>query len=176
MAKLYKGHTMSYRRSMGMMYATAGMGIAAPVDKTALNTAGSPAAGAKEPRPVRVLQQILQGRGFDPGPVDGVWGSRTQSALARAIGPVLPALSADKRTVYLLLSDWRRLEGLPAGGESPAPPMDPSGVPALVSDEGTDYLPWVLGAGGLLAIGGWYMWRGKKMRRNRRRRRRSSRR
>jgi hypothetical protein len=78
MAKACKGNIMSYRQSMGTMYATAGLGAAALVDKTALNTTGAPSNGAaavKEQRPVRVLQLLLQGRGFDPGSIDGVWGS-----------------------------------------------------------------------------------------------------
>ena len=33
------------------------------------------------PRVSRELQQHLVNRGFDPGPVDGVWGPRTQAAL-----------------------------------------------------------------------------------------------
>ena len=33
------------------------------------------------PRLVRRVQQILVERGYDPGPVDGLWGPRTEAAL-----------------------------------------------------------------------------------------------
>ncbi|HEY9906549.1 MAG TPA: peptidoglycan-binding domain-containing protein [Thermosynechococcaceae cyanobacterium] len=35
------------------------------------------------PRVSKELQQHLVNRGFDPGPVDGVWGPRTQAALVQ---------------------------------------------------------------------------------------------
>ena len=164
---------MSY--SMGMMYATAGLGVAVkPLPTTTTTGTTIP----KEQRSVRVLQQLLQARGFNPGSIDGAWGLRTQSALFSAIGEVTFTVSTDKRQVWLFVADWARLQRLPirgsGSGPGPGPGTEPGGEPSIVTD--TDYLPWVLGAGALLAVGGWYMMRGKKMRRNQRRRRRSSRR
>ena len=173
---------MSYS---GMKYATAGLGIEAQVDKAALNT-GAPSNGTtatKEPRPVRVLQQLLQGRGFDPGPIDGIWGPRTRTALYSAIGEVSFTVSGDKRQVWLLVPDWARIQQLSIRGGGgpgriprpvPGPSTDEADGSASIVGDAPNYLPWVLGAGGLLAVGGWYMWRGKKMKRNRRRRRRRS--
>lgn len=45
------------------------------------------------PRVSKELQQHLANRGFDPGPLDGVWGPRTQAALVqfqryRALGTI----------------------------------------------------------------------------------------
>lgn len=178
---------MSYRHSMGTMYATAGLGVAAtPGAKTLATQAENPkfatssgsssasADAGKEPRPVQVLQLLLQGRGFDPGSIDGVWGSRTQAALRSAVGDVRSTTTADRRTVYLAPSVWARIEALPVragGGTGPAP--EPSGLPSMVEDAGGGYMPWVLGAGALLAVGGYFVWQGrkKKMAANRRRRR-----
>ena len=173
MAKACKGNTMSYRQSMGM-----GIAAQVEVDKTAVNIAPPPsgAVDMKRQDDVVVLQAMLQERGFDPGPIDRVWGNRTRSALFSALGEVPFTVSVDKHQVWLLSSDWGRLQRLPLRGAGPGPVTDEAdGSASIVADE-PNYLPWVLGAGGLLAVGGWYMWRGKKMKRNRRRRRRSSRR
>lgn len=168
---------MSYRQSMGTMYATAGLGagITKPPPTT---TANGITAATKEPRPVRVLQLLLQGRGFDPGSIDGVWGSRTRTALYSAIGEVSFTVSGDKRQVWLFAPDWVRIQNLPirGGGSGPGPSTDEEDGSTSIVGDAPNYLPWILGAGGLLVVGGWYMMRGKKMKRNRRRRRRSSRR
>lgn len=42
----------------------------------------APLVAARTDADVRMVQEKLKDKGFDPGPVDGVWGSRTASALA----------------------------------------------------------------------------------------------
>lgn len=42
----------------------------------------APLVAARTDADVRVVQEKLKDKGFDPGPVDGVWGPRTASALA----------------------------------------------------------------------------------------------
>jgi hypothetical protein len=65
---------------------------------------GSPSPGAKAPVAwgeakaghVREVQQALLSAGFDPGPVDGIMGPRTKSALRKYIAvppPHLPSLA-----------------------------------------------------------------------------------
>jgi peptidoglycan hydrolase-like protein with peptidoglycan-binding domain len=171
---------MSYRQSMGMMYATAGIGDAALPNKPAPGMS-TPANGTPEKvaHPVRAVQTALAARGFSPGAIDGVWGSQTAAAMSRAVGDITVSVSGDKRTVYILAPDWTRMINKPTvmtPGSSLPPATEPDGTPSIVGEE-TSYLPWVLGAGGLLAVGGYFMWKGKKkVAANRRRRRRSSRR
>jgi peptidoglycan hydrolase-like protein with peptidoglycan-binding domain len=165
MVNLYEG-TMSYRNAMGLMYATAGLGDAALPPKAV--TATSATTSDKQQRTVRQLQQLLQSRGFSPGTLDGVYGDRTEAALQRAISAT-PAVSADRTQVWLRANEWAQLEALPSTS-APITTIEPDGTFSIV-EEGTDYTPWLLGAGALLAVGGYFVWKGKKrVKRNSRRR------
>lgn len=48
---------------------------------------------------IRALQSLLAEKGFDPGPVDGLWGPRTEAAVEAYTQPELPlGVSLDKRS------------------------------------------------------------------------------
>lgn len=55
---------------------------------------------------IRIVQERLRAAGYDPGPVDGVWGARTAAALDKALG--LGPDSVDP----ILIGDLKRDEGL----------------------------------------------------------------
>ena len=56
---------------------------------------------------IRIVQVMLKSAGFDPGPIDGVWGERTLRALQQALGlPDRPRITDDQ-----LIADLKRDEG-----------------------------------------------------------------
>jgi hypothetical protein len=80
------------------------LAIAAALSPLGANEQASPSPGAKAPviwgeaKPghVREVQQALLSAGFDPGPVDGIMGPRTKSALRKYIAvppPQVPSLA-----------------------------------------------------------------------------------
>jgi putative peptidoglycan binding protein len=76
-------------------------------------TAAAPSAVAPQARPtaehVRQLQQALATAGFDPGPVDGIFGPRTKSALRKYIAvppPQVPS-AADQAIARFRTNELR---------------------------------------------------------------------
>lgn len=60
---------------------------------------------------IRIVQEKLRAAGFDPGPVDGVWGRRTEAALDEALGlDVAPASSNEAPADY-----WPMLSRIESG-------------------------------------------------------------
>jgi len=56
---------------------------------------------------IRIVQERLRAAGFDPGPVDGVWGRKTEAALDMALG------LSDLDTIDpILIADLKSDEGL----------------------------------------------------------------
>lgn len=138
---------------------------------------------------VRELQVLLRSKGFNPGAVDGVWGPNTSGALtqaAEAAGTPLAGGQAvgsdDRRQVRVPMSVMGSIQALPARALSAAvasprsAPTYSDVAPTGVAAGGMpDWLPWTLAAGGIAAVGGYFIWKGKR-RRVRRNRRRVSRR
>src|SRR5262245_57075802 len=60
---------------------TPGPGATTPGTTSGVSSLPVPASGFASPDQVRSVQQALQGKGMDPGPVDGVAGVRTQQAV-----------------------------------------------------------------------------------------------
>jgi hypothetical protein len=123
---------------------------------------------------VRDLQNLLLRKGFSVGPTgaDGLWGRNTAAAYQRALGGADPAVqvSADKREVTVWESHLQHLRALP---DNPAPTerrTAPRRAPTMppqdmFPDEGggiPDWLPWVIAAGGIAAIGGYFVWSGQR--------------
>jgi peptidoglycan hydrolase-like protein with peptidoglycan-binding domain len=95
-----------------MAAGTAFAGDNKPADKQTSASANQPAASASanqsssmaassEPKAkgdesVKQLQQALKDKGFDPGPIDGIKGPRTEAAIqqAQAAGVTVPGMSA----------------------------------------------------------------------------------
>lgn len=104
---------------------------------------------------IRTLQQALKGKGFDPGPVDGILGPNTERAI-----------SAFKASVGLLARPyvgpitWRELTGKPMPKVVAAKGDTPAGLPwvneigkYLGRHEGRDYstlAKWLKSDGGTL--------------------------
>lgn len=55
---------------------------------------------------IRIVQERLRAAGYDPGPVDGVWGEKTAAALDKALGLDLDTIDPT------LIADLKRDEGL----------------------------------------------------------------
>lgn len=168
-------------------YATAGLGAET---------------GEAVTKTVRQLQQLLLQKGFSVGSsgADGTWGSRTRGALERALGrqvemSIQIAGSRGSQTIRMPYAWWVELASkpdrpisAPSTAPEPTTTIGPSTLPGgeepYLDAGGTDWgrmVPYALGATALLALGGYFLWTGKKARRrrvaaNRRRRRRSSRR
>lgn len=147
-------------------------------------------AGTRTVMSTRDLQRLLVQKGFQPGSVDGVWGPNTAGALRQAAEAAgLDASDAvgseDRRSVELSDSLLQAIRGLPdrTAPSTPAPPA-PDNTADITGGgfQVPDWLPWTIGAGVLVAVGGYFVWRGQKRtalaanRRRRRRRRRTSRR
>ena len=93
---------------------------------------------------VKQVQLILQGQGYNVGPVDGIYGPQTQTAVQafqRAKG-LLPDGIVGPLT-------WSALQGQPA---SPAPLPPPRPEPAPLAFLSGLSMPLVVGAVGLLAL------------------------
>lgn len=181
---------MTYSKPMGMLYATAGVGpsgISPPFRKhgfRAFDGLGQDkgqdkGGGSNITVSVRELQIVLRAKGFDAGTVDGVWGSKTRGALtqaaARAGKPVgVPSSSGGNVTLsYALMAG---IKGLPDRAVTPSPSSRPSSTPSSsdpdIIPDPDDYtstgggapswLPWVLGAGALVLVGGVFVARGRK--------------
>jgi hypothetical protein len=61
------------------------------------------------PEHVRDVQQALANAGYDPGPIDGIFGPRTKSALRKYIAlppPQVPS-PADQVIAQFTASEWR---------------------------------------------------------------------
>lgn len=107
---------------------------AAPMPKTATQSAAKPKAEKKEPaRPkpdpgmVREIQRRLAGLGFDPGPADGLMGRRTREAI-RAFQR-REGLAADGRPGAQVLSRLRESAASAEAQTSPEPAPTPTVVP-----------------------------------------------
>lgn len=66
---------------------------------------------------IRIVQERLRAAGFDPGPIDGLWGRKTEKALDRALGfdgaEIDPQLVADlKRDEGLRLKAYKDTVGV----------------------------------------------------------------
>ncbi len=71
------------------------------------------------------IQRLLSGRGFDPGPADGIIGARTRRAIADyQISAGLPADGVPSRSLY------DHLTAPPPEPEEAAIPADTNGLPA----------------------------------------------
>lgn len=156
---------------------------AAPVSAGAEQTAPSSGEDATTVN-VRELQQLLASKGFNPGAIDGIWGPHTAGALlqaARAAGQPLADGTAvgtdDRRGVRVPSGTMSAISALPARAPSssvaaPAAALTMPDIAPLTSGGLPDWLPWTLGAVGVAAAGGYFIWKGKKRRRVRRNRRR----
>lgn len=202
---------MTYSKPMGTMYAAAGLGmgpsnISPPFRRYGFRAFDGVGAVtlpeveiqgdvAKTTLTTRGLQTALKAKGFDPGTVDGVWGSRTSGALmqaAQAAGATLRSAdvvgSADKQNVTLPTAVWVAIKGLPDSSQPRAPrttapaPTQTDVVPDGDTSAGgrgfPTWIPWAAGAAVLAGVGGYFVYRGRRKRvaRNKRRRRRTSRR
>lgn len=97
---------------------------------------------------VRRIQQILQGQGYNVGPVDGLYGPQTQSAVV-----------AFQKTKGLMPDGivgpltWAALQGIPP---APAPLPGPVGVPikapGIFSFLDGFPMPMILGVVGVFAL------------------------
>jgi hypothetical protein len=150
---------------------------------------------------VREVQTVVRSKGFNPGTIDGKWGRNTAGALNQAAQAASRPLrsgeavgSADKTSVTMPTAVWTAVRGLPAGTApsrpaAPAPAVTVTDIAPEIEGEGfgvPEWLPWTLAAAGLLGVGGYFVWRGRKKggggrravaaNRRRRRRRRTSRR
>lgn len=88
--------------------------------------ASAPVFDPSDPNQVRWVQQVLKDAGFDPGPIDGRWGPRTEAAnaawtAAGKPGPLEPAVGSDSAAGMFDVGG-----GLGGGGGAAA-----SGVPAV---------------------------------------------
>ncbi len=88
------------------LLAVVGLWLAVPV--------GSSTAGPAE---VRQIQQKLTDLGYDPGPVDGAWGGKTERAARRLLGDkglnrgsIFTSRGRDEATLLKLLNDEKRPE------------------------------------------------------------------
>lgn len=149
--------------------------------------------GAFDTISTRDLQRLLLQKGFQPGSIDGVWGPNTAGALQQAsqqlgMGEAIAAGSEDRRSVQLGGALLQALRAMP-DRQAPSTPAPPAAAPtAELAPDGVfgggmsvpDWLPWAVAAGGLAAVGGYFVWRGQRRtvaaNRRRRKRRRSSRR
>ena len=137
-----------------MSYSMAGLGD---------NTSSS----ALVAKPTRELQTLLAAKGFDPGPIDGKWGTRTSTALNRAAAAA--GLAADGTvgsgaTVNLYLAVWSAINALPSNPVTPGTPN--GGRPSVVETAENcaigkpsttkTWLPWAIGGGALLGIGAFF--------------------
>jgi hypothetical protein len=142
------------------------------------------------------LQQLLQARGFNPGSLDGRWGENTSGALQLAAAAAGHAGahgavgSQDRRSVSVATPLLSAVRALPtrSGSATPAPPAPPAPAPVSPSvpdapgiDASSIATPLLIaGAGALVLIGGFFLYRGRRRRTamaaNRRRRARSKRR
>lgn len=153
-------------------YATAGLGAG---DETSVT------------KSVRELQQILLSKGFSVGSsgADNVWGTNTRNALEAALGrdasSVAPAARAN--SITMPTSWWFALAALPdrpvsgggsssrgtsssqGGGITIGPSLDPESGSAEGSgiQWGTLW-PWVAGAGAFVALGGVFLYMGRRKR------------
>ncbi|GGC90199.1 glycoside hydrolase family protein [Chelatococcus reniformis] len=106
------------------------------------------------------IQRALAARGFNPGPLDGLWGPKTKAAVVafqRSAGLYPDGIVGPKTTMALEVP-WP-----PASGSDPAPPRQSSsaiGLAALISREGrklTAYRDsvgiWTIGIGHTAAAG-----------------------
>lgn len=79
----------------------------------------------------RELQQRLTAHGFNPGPVDGLWGNRTQAAFTQfAQRFQLPTNDLGPRTAQRLLQAVAQPSPTPAPRPAPAPTSGPTPTPA----------------------------------------------
>jgi len=92
-----------------MTAALAGLGWAAePAARTPAARAAVPGAGASTSH-VREVQEALAAAGYDPGPIDGIMGPRTKSALRKYIAVPPPQVpSPADRTLAPLRANERR--------------------------------------------------------------------
>jgi peptidoglycan hydrolase-like protein with peptidoglycan-binding domain len=77
---------------------------------------------------VRAVQQALNDKGFNPGPIDGKWGPRTQAALAKfqkAQG-ITASRKLDDQTLAALGVNTPNLQTSQAGSGSNSPAADSS--------------------------------------------------
>jgi peptidoglycan hydrolase-like protein with peptidoglycan-binding domain len=77
---------------------------------------------------VREVQQALNDKGFNPGPIDGKWGPRTQAALAKfqkAQG-ITASRKLDDQTLAALGVNTPNLQTSQAGSGSNSPTADSS--------------------------------------------------
>ena len=116
---------------------------------------------------VSTLQKGLKVLGFDPGPVDGIWGARTARAFARAFSgspPSAPAEGATSITVFAL--DSNRLTTAAARYRAPAHEVVGPAIDVSLPTEEPPYLWYAAGGVALLAVG-YYLHRRAKRRRRR---------
>ena len=120
--------------------------------------------------PTRTLQEMLRSRGFEPGPIDGKWGSQTLAAVLIALRRQDHGISVKGGGTSVLLSEatWSEIKSavppvipatirhLPAS-RIPSKPMDD---PAL-TEGGTEWVPWAVGSVALLGAAGFVMWTGR---------------
>jgi len=97
---------------VGVMLA-AGEWAQEPVSSPPGGKESAPAAAGSQrsltPEHVRDVQQALANAGYDPGPIDGLFGPRTKSALRRYIAvppPQVPS-PADRVIARFKASEWR---------------------------------------------------------------------
>jgi putative chitinase len=115
----------------------AGFGVSPPATTPATTPAAAPSAPTAQPRltrgaqgaAVKVLQQTLQRHGFDPGPVDGDYGPRTESAV-RAF-QAAKGLTVDG---WVGAQTWGALDRAPSSAApAPAPTPMPAPVPPVAA-------------------------------------------
>lgn len=74
-------------------------------------TSPAPAHVRPAPAHVREVQQALLNAGYDPGPIDGIFGPQTKSALRKYIAVPPPQVPADVDPVIRRLRADERYEG-----------------------------------------------------------------
>jgi peptidoglycan hydrolase-like protein with peptidoglycan-binding domain len=105
---------------------------------------------------VRQLQEFLASQGFDPGPIDGVWGDQTNAAVAawkQSVG--LPG-GGDLERTGIGGTSWPYITGDLVGeqytGEDASSVLPPDESPAPPAEGSTATNPGVLGGGTLTRV------------------------
>ena len=81
-----------------------------PGEKASAPPAARPQ-GSPTPEHVRDLQQALTNAGYDPGPIDGIFGPRTKSALRKYIAVAPPKVPSPADQVIERFKASERREG-----------------------------------------------------------------
>jgi peptidoglycan hydrolase-like protein with peptidoglycan-binding domain len=116
----------------------------APVKTTAAASTGTLTNGAQ----MRELQTLLQSFGINPGPVDGIYGTKTAAGIREF--QAQNGMSQDGKATTALLATVRAIAAVAGGGGTltpmPAPVYTPPAPPASMPSAGAALPVWVMPA------------------------------